>query len=357
MLYSYGEMYSVVNDMEVIARKRLDMVHYVNNYGYCAASRYFRTDRKTIKKWYRRYILEGISGLYDKSRKPKNSPKTIDKNTADIITRTVLEANEKNKYITVNNIRRKSKVKEYSDATINRYIKKALNNKPKNYKKSKSTGGSIAFKKGLLPFEIIQIDIKYLTDIDNLKPYFNEDAKKSLIRYQITARDVLTGFPLVAYCPEKAVCYTTLFLTKVLMPFLKQFKYLDFKTIRIQTDNGKEFTNKYVRTYNGHEAKQTSFTIYINDKFKDHKTNIPGHCTQNSEVESFHWDIERDCLAWEDIVDNKSLIKYVSAYLNTYVHTVISTRGYSPLEKIKETLHTRNVKVPKPLLLSIKEKQ
>jgi len=357
MLYSYGEMYNVVDDMEVIANKRLQMVHYVNNHGFKPAARHFRTDRNTIRKWYNRYLLEGKQGLYDKSKKPKRSPNTIDQKTIDLITTSVQEAYDKGKYITVNNLRKKTKLKKYSDRTIIRYINKALDKKPKKKQSEKSTGGNVSFKAGLKPFEIIQIDIKYLTDIDNLKPYFYEDASKSLMRYQITARDVLTGFPLVAYCPEKAVYYTTQFLSEVLTPFLAQFKHLDFKTIKVQTDNGTEFTNKYIRTGDGHEAKDTSFTIYINDKFKGHKTNIPGHCTQNSDVETFHWSIERDCLAWEDITDNETLIKYVNNYINTYVHTVIPSRGYSPYKKIKETLHTRKVRVPKAILLTIKDKQ
>lgn len=40
-----------------------------------------------------------------------------------------------------------------------------------------------------------------------------------------------------------------------------------------------EFTNKYIRTKDGHEAKDTTFTIFIAKRFKKHRTNIPGHCT------------------------------------------------------------------------------
>lgn len=209
------------------------------------------------------------------------------------------------------------------------------------------------FKEFLKPFEIIQIDIKYLTDIDNLKPYFEN---QNLAKYQITARDVASGFPLVAYCQEKNSNYTTMFLEQVLVPFLKQFKYLDFRDIVIQTDNGTEFTNKYIRTKSGREAKDTTFTIFIAKRFKKHRTNIPGHCTQNSEVESFHWDIERDCLAWDDIYNNKSLLKCVEQYINVYVHTKIERRGYSPYNKIKETLNVKSFKVPKPTLLTYKDK-
>lgn len=179
---------------------------------------------------------------------------------------------------------------------------------------------------------------------------------QNLAKYQITARDVYTGFPIVAYCHEKSPYFTTLFLESVLASFLKQFKYLDFRDITIQTDNGTEFTNKYIHTKDGHEASDTTFTIFIAKRFKKHRTNIPGHCTANSEVESFHWDIERDCLAWDDIYNNKSLLNCVDKYINTYVHTTISTRGFSPYNKIKETLKVKSFKVPKPLLLTYKNK-
>ena len=107
----------------------------------------------------------------DKSRKTKNSLKQIKKEDIDIITQVVKEAKEKKKHITVKNVRKKSGVKEHLDATINRYINKAIGKK-KNRKHDPSNGGDISWKKKLLPFQLIQIDIKYLIDIDNLKPYF-----------------------------------------------------------------------------------------------------------------------------------------------------------------------------------------
>lgn len=351
MFSSYQEMYYASKSMEFIVRKRLDMVHMAFDIGYKATARYFNTDRNTVRKWTRRYQLEGLNGLRDRNKKPLNSPTRIKQNDIDKIIETCKWAFEKGKYITVKNIRRHTKIKKYSDTTINRYIKKALINPKK--KKDKTTGASTLFKEFLKPFEIIQVDIKFLTDIQNLHPYFET---QNLARYQITARDVCTGFPIVAYCHEKSVYMTTKFLEEVLTPFLKQFKYLEFRDIIIQTDNGTEFTNKYIRTKDGHEAQDTAFTIYIAKRFKKHRTNIPGHCTSNSEVESFHWSIERDCLAWCDIYNNKSLLKSVEEYINSYVHTKISTKGFSPYQKIKETLKVKTFKVPKPILLTYKSK-
>ena len=103
----------------------------------------------------------------------------------------------------------------------------------------------------------------------------------------------------------------------------------------------------------GKEPKISSFTLYVEDKFKKHRTNIPGHCTADCDVETFHWSIERDCLAWDDIVDDESLIKYTTIYMEEYINTIIKTRGYSPLEKIKETYEIDNIIYPMPQIITI----
>ena len=348
MFCSYQEMYMNIDSEKLLIDKRLEMVRYAFDNGYRVAARFYKCSKNTIKKWCRRYSLKGINGLRDLSRKPKNSPKRIKQEDIDIITEVTKDAKYKNKYITVNNIKRKTNINYYSDSTINRYINKSLG-KVRNKKHDKSNGGSTEWKEKLLPFQLIQIDIKYLTDIDNLKPYFYD---RNLMKYQITARDVATGFPIVAYCDSPAVCYTKMFLEDILYPFLKQFKQLNLKSISIQTDNGGEFTNKYKKT-KGKDPKTSSFTLFVLCKFKKHKTIIPGHCTAQSDVESFHWSIERDCLAWDDIVDNNTLIQYTTEYINRYLETEITTREYSPLEKIKTALDVTDITFPKPQLLTV----
>ena len=352
MIISYQEMYMNAENMDYVVSKRLDMVRYTQEEGIRKAAKIYNCSKNTIKKWYRRYINKGIIGLRDISRKPKHSPKRIDQEAIDTITNTTKEAKYKGKHITVKNIRRKTGIEEYCDETINRYINKATP-KIRNKKHKKSNGGSIAWKKRLKPFQLIQVDIKYLTDIANLKPYFKK-TDNNLAKYQITARDVATGYPIVAYCDEKSSTYTVIFLETILYPFLKQFKHLDLKKIKIQTDCGEEFTNKYIRTKNGKNPIIHSFTVFVESNFKSHKTNIPGHCTANSDVETFHWSIERDCLGWDDITNNKDLIKYTTEFIQRYTNEIIKHRGYSPLQKIKETLDVTNITFPKPQILSVK---
>ena len=324
MIISYQELYLNANSISYVTNKRLEMVRYAQSVGFKPAARYFRCSINTIKKWCRRYALYGVKGLVDVSRKPHRSPNKINTLDSALIMTTAKHAKSLGKYITVNNIRRKTNIYHYSDTTINRYIKKSTGIVTNTKKRTFSNGGCVKWKLDLSVFGLIQIDIKYLTDIDNLKPYF---IGRNLAKYQITARCVFSGFPIVAYCDEKSITYTKIFLEDILHPFLEQFEHLDLKSIKIQTDNGTEFTNKYIKT-KGEEPKTSSFTIFIEDKFKKHRTIIPGHCTAQSDVETFHWSIERDCLAWDDITNNDELIKYTTEFINKYLRTIIVHRGY-----------------------------
>ena len=103
----------------------------------------------------------------------------------------------------------------------------------------------------------------------------------------------------------------------------------------------------------GKEPEISKFTLFVEEKFRKHKTNPPACPTWDSDVETFHWSIERDCLAWDDIVDNETLIKYTTEYMERYINTEIKTRGYSPLEKIKTALEIETIVFPKPQLLTV----
>ena len=184
MFSSYQELYNNIDNEKMLIDKRLEMVRFANENGIKVAARFYSCSKNTIKKWRRRYALYGLKGLVDISKKPKNSPKRIPQGDIDKITEVSKMAKEKKKHITVKNVRKSSKIDDYSDSTINRYINKAVGKK-KNRKHDKNKGGDVSWKKKLLPWQLIQIDIKYLTDIDNLKPYFAsaKNEFKGIIEY------------------------------------------------------------------------------------------------------------------------------------------------------------------------------
>ena len=105
------------------------MVRSAHEIGIKPTARLYKCTRHVVKKWCRRYALYGLKGLKDLSRRPKHSPKRIPDEDIIKIKECVDDAKNKKKYITVNNVRRKTKIKEYSDTTINRYINISCNGK------------------------------------------------------------------------------------------------------------------------------------------------------------------------------------------------------------------------------------
>ncbi|HOV23182.1 MAG TPA: helix-turn-helix domain-containing protein [Candidatus Marinimicrobia bacterium] len=57
---------------------RLKIVHYALDSSVNKAAEEFSTTRKTVRKWIKRYLSEGISGLVDHSRHPHRSSFKID---------------------------------------------------------------------------------------------------------------------------------------------------------------------------------------------------------------------------------------------------------------------------------------
>ncbi len=152
MWSSYQEMYLNTGNEKFLIDKRLEMVRFANEESIKKAAKRYSCSKNTIKKWCRRYATYGINGLKDISRKLKNSPRKIKQNDIDTITKITENAKEKKKYITVNNVRRSSGIKDYSDTTINRYINKVVG-KNKNNKHNTPKNGDVSWKYELLPWQ------------------------------------------------------------------------------------------------------------------------------------------------------------------------------------------------------------
>lgn len=72
-----------IKDSSKPEKLRLRMIEILkeNDYNVAKTARMLHTTRKTVMKWWERYQEEGIEGLHDKSRRPKNFPQ---KTTEDV---------------------------------------------------------------------------------------------------------------------------------------------------------------------------------------------------------------------------------------------------------------------------------
>ncbi len=160
--------------------------HYKKTQNVSKTCRYFGISRTTFYKWYNRYKKEGIEGLSDRPKIPKNKRKPIIRNKyQQIIIKT------RKKYPTWS----KEKIAKYleiekgikiSPSTVYRVLKQTnLIERMKNKKlerKRKKNINKKRIRKGLratFPGEVVQIDVKHL-------PF------KGTTYYQFTAVDKST---------------------------------------------------------------------------------------------------------------------------------------------------------------------
>ena len=99
MFSSYKDMYDSISDEKKLIDKRLDLVHYANEFGIRQAMRFYHCSRNTVRKWCKRYAVYGIKGLKNKSRRPLHSPRRIKEEDIIKIKQTCDYAKEKKKYI------------------------------------------------------------------------------------------------------------------------------------------------------------------------------------------------------------------------------------------------------------------
>ena len=63
---------------------RIEMIQKVYEIGIKPTAKLFNTIPKTVRKWKKRYEKDGIRGLEDKLRAPKNIPHKVKSETPDI---------------------------------------------------------------------------------------------------------------------------------------------------------------------------------------------------------------------------------------------------------------------------------
>jgi len=202
--------------------------YYLKSKNISKTCRYFGISRTTFYKWYERYKKEGIEGLYDRPKTPKNKRKAIIRNKyQQIIIKT------RKKYPTWS----KEKIAKYlevekgikvSPSTVYRVLKQTnlierIKNK-KIEKKNKKKANKKRIRKGLkatFPGEVVQIDVKHLS-------------QKGRTYYQFTAIDKYTRL-------SYAKVYATKSSRKAKEFFKEAQEYFGFEIKKVQTDNGSEF--------------------------------------------------------------------------------------------------------------------
>ena len=174
--------------------------------------------------------------------------------------------------------------------------------------------------------ERIQVDIKYLTDIPELKSAMKHG---ELPRYQITARDCATGALWLGFTKEKSSSTSTTLFIELLLDHLSAYG-VDVHDCAIQTDNGREFTSWYKT------EKKSLFEMALAQRIVTHRRIPFRACTYNSMVESSHRLIEDECYGNMFLPSYQTFFEKTGEYQRWFnIERMNSYRGGSPLTLLK----------------------
>ena len=301
------------------AKKRQAVVKYANRKGKSQASRMYGVSLSSVKRWCKRY--DGTwQSLVSKSHRPHNHPKRHTPKEERQIKNSFKKYYERYGWDGVySDLLRKGYTRSLS-GMIYAAKRLGLASKINTLKKSRE---SRRYPEILKPGEKIQIDVKEV-------PYNclrGEARKNGKHLYQWTAIDECTRFRFVygfeEHTPENSV--------KFLKMLIKAFP---FNIQTIQTDNGVEFTYKYIS-----DERVCPFDIALQKLGIKHKLIPPRTPWHNGKVERSHRNDQRYFYDWETFknVDdlNQKLEKHLAWSNNKTMRTL---GGKSPVQLLNEKL-------------------
>ena len=280
-----------------VEKIRLKMVKYALTNGVSAASREFRSTRKTVRKWVNRY--DGtMKSLSDRSRRPKISPNRM----PDEIEAAIVAYRARFPTFGARRIADELGI-NYSHIAVHRVLRQNGQVK-KRRKKWRRKRDLRAIKALMKPFEKIQVDVKYLTDIPELYPAL---IRYRLPRYEYTARDVRTGFSFISFAREFSQTNSVNFLVYLADRLVSLG--VNPKGSVIQTDNGGEFVARW------NAGKRSACEEWVDSLFAGHSSIPPGAPTYQSDVETFHRLVEDEFYRIESVKAKREFFRKAASYI------------------------------------------
>jgi len=298
------------------AKKRQRIIEYAIKHGKSKASKKYKEPLSNIKRWSKRY--DGTwQSLKNKSRRPHSHPKqhTIFEE-ADILN--VWQENGRKGIDYVFSIL----VRQYGYTRSQGGLFHALRRLGLIGKqKKKGRQNYRQYNACEIPGEKIQIDVKEVPSWC-IRGQHRRDGKKM---YQWTAIDECTRWRFVygfeEHTPENSVRFLGMLTER-----------FPFEIMCIQTDNGTEFTYKFIS-----DEKKCPFEEALEKFDIRHKLIKPRTPWHNGKVERSHRMDQRYFYEWETFTDMKEYNKKLSEHLEwTNNKPMRIFKGKSPEEKLED---------------------
>jgi len=299
------------------AKKKQAIVNYSQKHGKTEASRKYGVSLSSVKRWNKRY--DGTwQSLVEKPHTPHSHPKQHTPSEERKIKKAFKKCFERYGWDGVYAELLKKHYKRSYPGMIYAAKRMGLTNKPKAKKKNKTIR---RYPELTVPGEKVQIDVKEV-------PYncLRGDALRNDRHfYQWTAIDECTRIRFVYAFEEHTSENTVKFLKMLLEAF-------PFKIKAIQTDNGTEFTYKFISDTQISPLDKALRKLGIKHKLIPPRT--PWH---NGKVERSHRNDQRYFYDWETFCTleelNQKLAKHLVWSNNKPMRTL---GGKSPVQLLKE---------------------
>lgn len=300
------------------ARKRQAVVKLANRKGKSYAARIYGVSLSSVKRWCKRYDGKDWRSLLERSHRPHSHPRQHTETEEMILSKAYWKKYARYGWDGV-----------YAEARANGYTRSLSGmihaaKRLELVEKGKSRVPDRHHRRYpelTEPGEKVQIDVKEVP-YACLRGHMLRDGKHM---YQWTAIDECTRMRFVfgfeEHTPENSV--------KFLRMLVKVFP---FKIQTIQTDNGTEFTYKYIS-----ETEECPFDRELKRYGIAHRLIPPRTPWHNGKVERSHRNDQRYFYDWETFRDVEELNRKLAKHLNWSNNKPMRTLGNkSPIELLRE---------------------
>lgn len=303
------------------ARKKQAVVKYAEKSGKSSASRMYGVSLSSIKRWCKRY--DGTwQSLLERSHRPNSHPKRHTAKEEKQIKNSFRKCYARYGWDGVySDLLRKKYTRSFS-GMVYAAKRMGLTEQKKPPKKSREQR---RYPELLEPGEKVQIDVKEVP-YNCLRGKTLRDGKHL---YQWTAIDECTRMRFVYGFEEHTPENTVRFLAMVIKAF-------PFKIKTIQTDNGTEFTYKFIS-----DERISPFDKVLNKLGIKHKLIPPRTPWHNGKVEQSHRNDQRYFYDWETFRSVEELNEKLEKHLIWSNNKTMRTLGRkSPIQLLAEKLAT-----------------
>jgi len=290
--------FDVVRHMKNAFNYRLRLVTHARQQGIKAAARAFRTTVPTVRKWLRRYEVQGLKGLQELSRAPHSCPHKI----VGELAQRVVELRRRLPTFGARRLQREWDL-PLGHMAIERILREHDLVRPRRRKYQKKQDLA-ELKETWALFQQLSADTK---DLDDIPHYWPQMQAHGLPAIQYTAREVRSGLQFLAYASQRSAQASTLFAQRVQTHLARCGVTL--RDLTWQTDNGGEFIGELQP-----DGSRSGFPRAVTYFGSQHERIPPGAHTYQSDVETVHRLIEDEFFDLETFSSRAEFMAKASLY-------------------------------------------